>query len=175
MATNANANQPVKIFILAGQSNMEGKGEMTPATTINTLEHLVDPANDTAGDYQFLKDGADWKVWDDVWIDFNGNSGDLTAGYGSTSTLVGPELGFGRVVSEQNGSQVLIIMAAWGGKSLGRDFLPPSAEDYPAPQADGDKGFYYQQILDAVFRVTGDLGTIFPDYNGQGYEIAGFG
>ena len=29
---------PVKIFILAGQSNMLGKGEISPATTAGTLE-----------------------------------------------------------------------------------------------------------------------------------------
>lgn len=47
-------SSPVKIFILAGQSNMLGQGDISPVTTPGTLEHTV--ANDPAGIYQFLKD-----------------------------------------------------------------------------------------------------------------------
>ncbi len=47
---------PVRIFILAGQSNMEGQGDIASATTPGTLEHLV--ANDPGGDYQFLVVGG---------------------------------------------------------------------------------------------------------------------
>lgn len=175
----AHATEPVKIFILAGQSNMVGHGNMTPGTAVNTLEHLVNPANDTAGDYQFLVDGTGWKSWNDVWIHFARTSGtvkgNLTTGYGTSSGHVGPEIGFGHMASEQYESQVLIIKCAWGGKSLGRDFLPPSAESYPTPQGDGDKGFYYAEILRLVSLVTSDIGAHFPGYSGQGYEIAGFG
>lgn len=166
---------PVKIFILAGQSNMVGQGNMTPATAVNTLEHLVDPVNDTAGAYQFLVDGENWRTWDDVWIDYLGRRGSLTTGYGTTTSHVGPEIGFGYMASGQYENQVLIIKCAWGGKSLGLDFLPPSAASYPPPQGEGDKGFYYAEILRLVSQVTGNLGTYFPGYAGQGFEIAGFG
>jgi hypothetical protein len=166
---------PVKIFVLAGQSNMVGHGEMNPGTSVNTLTYLANPANDPAGTYQFLKNGANWKVWDDVWIRFGGRTGSLTAGYGSATTTVGPELGFGHVASSQYENKVLLIKCAWGGKSLGNDFLPPSAESYPPPQIDGDKGYYYQQILSAVATVTGNIGAYVPGYAGEGFEIAGFG
>ncbi len=171
--------EPVKIFILAGQSNMVGHGNMTPATAVNTLEHLVDPVNDTALAYQFLVDGENWRSWDDVWIHYARSGGtikgDLTTGYGTSSGHVGPEIGFGQMASEQYENQVLIIKCAWGGKSLGLDFLPPSAESYPTPQGDGDKGFYYAEILRLVSLVTGNLGEYFPGYAEQGFEIAGFG
>ena len=52
---------PVKIFILAGQSNMQGQGEISPATRQGTLGYIV--ANDPNEDYQFLADpNGDWTV-----------------------------------------------------------------------------------------------------------------
>ena len=160
-------SSPVKIFILAGQSNMLGQGDISPVTTPGTLEHTV--ANDPAGIYQFLKDGGgNWVVRNDVWIrDQNPSKGGLTVGYGADSGKVGPELGFGHVIGDLNEHQVLIVKAAWGGKSLAVDFRPPSSG--------GTTGFYYNEILRLVNEATTNLGTYFPDYNGGGYEIVGFG
>ncbi len=165
---------PVKIFIMIGQSNMLGKGPIVGETTPGTLEYIV--ANDPGGDYQFLKSGEDWAVRDDVWIrDQDPQSGGLTVGYGGeASGLIGPELGFGHFVGDLYEQQVLIVKCAWGGKSLGNDFLPPSSGPYPAPQQDGDAGFYYKEVLRLVGEATANLATYFPDYNAAGgYEIAG--
>jgi len=120
-------DSPVRIFILAGQSNMLGQGNMTPVTTEGTLEYITAPANDPGGDYQFLVDGGGaWVVRDDVWIkDQDPTWGGLTAGYGSNTGTVGPELGFGHFVGDLYEKQVLIVKAAWGGKSLAVDFRPP--------------------------------------------------
>ena len=49
---------PVKIFIMAGHSNTQGHGEISPSTTQGTLSYVTTPANDPTGRYQFLKDGA---------------------------------------------------------------------------------------------------------------------
>ncbi len=173
---------PVKIFIMAGQSNTQGHGELNPATTQGTLSHLV--ANDPQGRYQYLKDGANWAERGDVWIHYQRNvplgsgvrKGGLTVGYGASSgnTTIGPELGFGHVMGNVNDNQVLLIKTTWGGKSLGVDFLPPSSENYPTPVAEGDKGFFYRKILEIVNDVTSNLAVHFPGYNGQGYQIAGF-
>ena len=62
-----------------------------------------------------------------MFIDFLGRRGPLSVGYGVPSKCLGPELGFGHVVGDHLKDRVLIIKTAWGGKSLGRDFLPPSA------------------------------------------------
>lgn len=168
-------DSPVKIFIMIGQSNMLGKGEIAGATTQGTLEYIV--ANDPGGDYQFLQDGSsNWVVRDDVWIrDQDPNAGGLTVGYGGeASGLIGPELGFGHLVGDLYEEQVLIVKCAWGGKSLGNDFLPPSSGPYPTPVAAGDTGFYYQEVLRLVGEAIDNLGTYFPDYNAAGgYEIAG--
>jgi hypothetical protein len=175
-------DSPVKIFILAGQSNMEGKGLISPVETTGTLEYVV--ANDPDGDYQFVVDEqGDWVVRDDVWIrDEAPQEGGLTVGYGTTSSLFGPELGFGHLIGDRNEEQVLILKAAWGGKSLAVDFRPPSSGSsdnpsvpYDPPTANGDDGFYYSEILRLVNEAKTNLGTYFPDYDGNGYEIVGFG
>ncbi|MBK1855051.1 hypothetical protein JO972_08780 [Verrucomicrobiaceae bacterium 5K15] len=172
-------SSPLKIFILVGQSNMVGQGEISPQSKPGTLEYLV--ANDPKAEYQHLVDGSgDWVVRDDVWIQERfASRGGLTAGYGGDTAagltdLIGPELGFGHAVGDLYEEQVLIIKAAWGGKSLGLDFLPPSSGPYPTPTESGDPGYFYQQVLEAVSAVTDNLTTYFPDYDGGGYEIAGF-
>ena len=111
---------PVKVYILAGQSNMEGKGQMKLAEHQSTSAEFKD-------DYKHLKPDGKWVVREDVWINFLDRRGPLTVGYGSPN-CIGPELEFGMKVGDFHQEQVLLIKAAWGGRSLGRDFLPPSAK-----------------------------------------------
>ncbi len=125
------ADRPVKVFILAGQSNMAGTGFVKADPKHNggkgSLEYLVkDPA--TAARYKHLvgKDGA-WAIRDDVWIHYLDRKGRLTVGYGGGTDRIGPELGFGQVVGDAFEEPVLLIKLAWGGKSLARDFRPPSS------------------------------------------------
>ena len=85
--TAPGGGSPLKIFILAGLSNMEGHGEMDPVGTQGTLEYIA--ANDPAT-YGHLKDGGSWAVRSDVWISYlRGGStqlcGGLTAGYGASA------------------------------------------------------------------------------------------
>ena len=56
----------------------------------------------------------------------------MKPGYGASSGQIGPELGFGHVTGDATKGQVLLIKAAWGGKSLGHNFLPPSVGKYLA-------------------------------------------
>ncbi len=62
----------------------------------------------------------------DIWIDYLGRRGNLTVGYGSPGKI-GPELEFGNRMGDHFNNQVLLIKTAWGGKSIGCDFRPPSA------------------------------------------------
>ena len=165
---------PVKIFILAGQSNMLGPGRTSRrSTTPGTLEYIA-AANDPDGDYQFLVDGGGaWVVRDDVWI--RDQNGQAAAGSPrATARLpppVGPELGFGHHVGDLYEKQVLIVKAAWGGKSLAVDFRPPSSG--------GTTGFYYNEILRLVNEMTANShqprAPISRTTTAGGYEIAGFG
>ena len=162
---------PVKVFILAGQSNMEGAGAIRSNLQRNdgkgSLEYLVkDPA--TADRYKHLVDEkGDWVVRDDVWIWYFDRKGGLTVGYGSRNDRIGPELQFGHVVGDQYEDQVLLIKIAWGGKSLAKDFRPPSSG--------GEVGPYYKELFQHVRDVLANLETHFPEYDGQGYEIVGLG
>jgi alpha-galactosidase len=158
---------PVKVFILAGQSNMQGKGVISGGA--GTLEDLL--KNDAQGTYSYLGSAnGQWAVRDDVWIVYERSatstrSGGLTVGYGSNDSQVGPELGFGHVMGDALQNQVLLIKTCWGGKSLAVDFRPPSSG--------GAVGFYYTEMLRLVDQALANLGTYFPDYDGRGYELAG--
>src|SRR5437764_2566778 len=124
----ADPPKPVKVFILAGQSNMEGKAK------VSLLEYQAgQPA--TRDLYKHLRKDGKWVERDDVWIKFLDRKGKLTVGYGSPG-CIGPELEFGNVVGDRYQEQVLLIKTAWGGRSLYRDFRPPSAGLPPAAVLD---------------------------------------
>ena len=190
---------PVKVFILAGQSNMVGDGHIDPAEKKGTLAYMV-RNSDKKDKFKHLvdKDGR-WLVRDDVWYfqrqvlkKGRGESQkvetiDITGGLrpglqGRADKLkIGPELQFGHVMGDHFDNQVLLIKTAWGGKSLAVDFRPPSAGE-PSFELKTSKngakpeiGKYYRLMMSDVRYVLGNLKKFFPQYNGQGYEIVGFG
>lgn len=165
------AETPVKVFVLAGQSNMQGHGFVSADVKRNggqgSLESLAkDKA--TAEKYKHLlgKDGQ-WAVRDDVWIHYLDRKGKLTVGFGAGKDMIGPELGFGVVVGNAFEEPVLLVKLAWGGKSLAKDFRPPSAG--------GEVGPYYREVVDRTRTVLKQLRTEFPEFGDRGYELAGFG
>jgi alpha-galactosidase len=136
----------------------EGKGSLAYAvqdpTTAERYQHLVD-------------DDGKWVVRDDVWIWYFDRKGGLTVGYGARNDRIGPELEFGHVVGDHYKDQVLLIKIAWGGKSLAKDFRPPSSG--------GAVGPYYHELFQHVRAVLTNLEEHFPGYEGQGYQVIGFG
>ncbi|MCY2994395.1 MAG: sialate O-acetylesterase [Planctomycetota bacterium] len=170
-ATAEGKKGPLKVFVLAGQSNMEGQGKIAADPKSNggkgSLQYLVkQPA--TAARFQPVVDrDGKWIVRDDVWIWYLGRKGNLTVGYGAREDRIGPELGFGIVLGDCLDNQVLLIKVAWGGKSLAQDFRPPSSG--------GEVGPSYKELIGHVKEVLANLQTLFPDYDGRGYELAGFG
>ena len=183
-------SKKVKVFILAGQSNMEGKAKMT------LLEYQIDQP-ETRDFFKHLKKDGKWVVRDDVWINYLDRRGKLTVGFGSRN-CIGPELEFGNTVGNHFKEQVLIIKTAWGGKSIGRDFRPPSSglpneekleqilqqtnkrnkeRNRPEITMDDVKdtyGKYYREMMKEINTTLKELKTRFPQYKGQGYEFAGF-
>jgi alpha-galactosidase len=160
------------VFILAGQSNMEGFGAIEGEDRKGTLRHLVrDPV--TADRYTHLVDSeGNWVVRGDVWLrclplDNPDRGGNLTVGFGAKRSFIGPEFGFGLVVGEALDNQVLLIKIAYGGQSLAKHFRPPSSG--------GEIGGAYHGVVNNTREVLDNLKTYFPDYDGKGYEIAGFG
>ncbi len=170
-AAFAAPRKPIQVFILAGQSNMEGHGAIAANPEQNegkgSLEYLV---NDKATAEQYRHtvnaDGS-WVKRDDVWIEYLGRKGKLSVGFGAREHLFGPEFQFGHVVGSHFKEQVLIIKTAWGGKSLAGDFRPPSSG--------GTVGPFYKQMVEHVQDVLKNIDKHFPDYRGQGFTIAGFG
>lgn len=171
--------KPLKVFILAGQSNMQGQGMVTsqdeqgrerPGTLLATLrdrikgqqlKHLVNAKGEWA------------EKRDDVWVydisEFGKRHGPLKFGYGwdlGSRAWFGPELQFGHVLGERLENQVLIIKTAWGGRDLYKDFRPPSAG--------GTVGPFYTQMIGTVKKVLSSLDTQFPENRGRRYELAGF-
>lgn len=175
--------KPLKVFILCGQSNMEGHAQTKTFPAI-----AKDPK--TADIYKEMV-GADGKpvVCDDVYIaysygDFPGNpvgkkSGKLTAGYGSQHHVgtgkIGPEFTFGIYMHKMLNEPVLLIKDAWGGKSLMVDFRPPSAGEITDEKSKEKAGVYYKLLIEHVNEVLADPKQVYPDYDPQqGYELAGF-
>lgn len=111
---------PLRVFILAGQSNTVGNASMVH------LRKLVDNAT-TAQEYAHLWSGTNWTQRDDVFVRFEERYGNLTAGYGYPGNHFGPELEFGWTVGDALDENVLLIKTSWGGKALAVQFRPPSS------------------------------------------------
>jgi len=194
--------QKLKVYILAGQSNMEGHAKVT------TFDYLGDDPATAPLLQEMVGADGDPRVCDDVWISYltgsrDGNGegfGRLTAGYGSRRNpsedggKIGPEFTFGLRMGRAHEEPVLLIKTAWGGKSLHTDFRPPSAgpfefrpeqleqfrsQDKDVDQIVADKaaatGHYYRLMIAHVRHVLGDIARVVPDYDAQrGFELAGF-
>jgi alpha-galactosidase len=150
---------------------MEGQGKIAADARRNdgkgTLEYLVKDAATAKRFAHVVDEAGKWVVRDDVWIWYLGRKGGLTVGYGARNDRIGPEFQFGHVMGGCLDNQVLIIKTAWGGKSLAKDFRPPGSG--------GETGPYYTEMMKHIKDVLGDIKKHFGDYDGEGYEIVGFG
>ncbi len=178
LAASVTSAKALQVYILAGQSNMEGQS-VVDLTGKNyndgrgtLVEVMARPANAERYAHLRAKDGS-WVVRKDVWIRYQREKqpllvGELSVGYAvyGDKHHFGPELQFGHVVGEASRDQVLLIKTAWGGKSLFRDFRPPSAGGVVGP--------YYVKMLAEVRAALADLKKDFPSYDGSPVELAGF-
>ena len=174
LASHALAGDTLKVFVLAGQSNMVGAGEVRAREDRNegrgSLEHLVRSEETRERFAHLVAEDGSWIERDDVWISFTGSRearGRLAPGYGGREDTIGPELGFGQVVGDHLDEPVLLVKVAWGGKSLAVDFRPPSAG--------GEVGPTYTDLLAAIRREVASIGEHFPDLEHDGVEVVGFG
>ena len=187
---------PVKVFILAGQSNMQGHAH------IRTMDVMAkDPKTAPLLELMRDSDGSPWTS-ERTWIASIGSSetpktGALTAGFGPEKggPKFGPEFAFGLFAERAFPDHpILIIKTAWGGKSLHTDFRPPGAppyafnenqlkqiedkgqdlEEMQAAKAEAS-GHYYRLMMDYVKQVLADPKQVYPDYDpDQGFELGGF-
>lgn len=160
-----------KVFILAGQSNMEGQGVVSmdheeyynggKGNLVWSMEH-----SKSRGKMKHLRDEKrKWVKRDDVEICFEAKEkkrrGPLTVGYTGYggSSHIGPELQFGHVIGDYFEEPVLLIKTAWGGKSLQKDFRPPGSG--------GETGEYYLKMIEEVREAL-------SGFEAGAFEIVGF-
>ncbi len=193
------AAKPLKIYILAGQSNMQGQAQLStvPRMALSPeTKALHDKMLDEAGN-PIAHKGASI-------VYFTG--GDISKGEERPLVVqkgvlaagvvgaIGPDIAFGITMDEAEDAPILIIKTAWGGRSLSHHFRPPSAglmpftppsntnrqptaEDLKKREDDYNKtqGLYYRLMLDLVKGVLADPGRYSDAYDPeQGYELAGF-
>jgi hypothetical protein len=186
--TASGSEKVVKVFILAGQSNMQGAGQIKADPSRNggqgSLEYLT-KAEETKNKFGKLRnESGQWLKRQDVWISYLDREGPLSVGYGARQETIGPELAFGWVMGDTFDEPVLLIKCAWGGKSLAVDFRPKSAGSIPYSLGEkGDEaikmdpsivGHYYRETLELVRTTLNRVGEIVPGSDGS-YEIIGFG
>ena len=190
----ADVSKPVKVFLLAGQSNMEGKAS-------NGLLNYQATNAATKDLFAHLRKDDQWIVRDDVFIKFLGRKGPLTVGYGSPGAT-GVELEFGTAMGNHFGEPVILVKAAWGGHSLFKLFRSPSAgfpeslekeladaqasvkksnekngKNAPLPTMEDikkDYGSSYRNMMKEVKDVMDNHATMFPELKGRPAELAGF-
>jgi len=124
------ATRKLKVFILMGQSNMVGMGDIGPGTNRGTLAYLTK----TEKKYPFLVDDAgQWTVRKDVYYyDARVKKGSPLSPTSNNGKSIGPELGFGYVMGHIFHEPVLVLKSCIGNRSLGWDLLPPGSERYQA-------------------------------------------
>ncbi len=187
--------QPLQVFILAGQSNMQGHAQ------VRTFEHIgMDPTTKPMLELMQTADGTP-TICQRVWISSLGSAdtvktGKLTTGFGASQggPKIGPEFTFGIYMEITTDAPILIIKTAWGGKSLNTDFRSPAAgpyvfndeqlaklqqqgKDIAAVKAakESETGVYYRLMIEHVASVLANIKQVVPTYDeGQGYELAGF-
>jgi hypothetical protein len=186
----------VKVFILAGQSNMEGKAP-------NALLDRQAKDAKTRELFAHLRKDNKWIVRDDVFIKFLERKGPLTIGYGSPGRT-GIELEFGTAMGNRFEEPVLLIKTAWGGHSLYKLFRSPSAGYPPAEvlrkeldqarervqknnaknkkndplpareDIEKEYGASYRKMMAEVKDVMNNSATLFPALKGKKLEVTGF-
>ncbi len=181
--------KPLKVYILAGQSNMQGSAHK------RTLAAIGDDPQSAPLLKDILAANGQPVVCDNAWITYlTGRRGEearlhgkVKVGYGFDNERIGPEYGFGIYMDRALAVPVLLIKAAWGGKSLAFDFRPPSAGAYVPSDRERERGnippkekvgHCYRAMVRFVrgtLRDAESIRKIVPDYDEkQGYCLAGF-
>ena len=185
----ADMSQPVKVYILMGQSNMLGFGKPGPlqeAAKAGTYPYLVDEA----GEWTVRKDVRNVRVM----CSGNSPAKDHINDWMTIQGNIGPEIGIGHFVGHVTDAPVMILKSCIGNRSLGWDLLPPGTEawehggklqpgyrgtpDEPQGDTGGDmsKGWYagcqYDGDVSAAKAVLENLDKYYP--GATEYEVAGF-
>ncbi len=183
-------NKPVKVYIMSGQSNMVGLGNVY-GTDDKSLETMTLRQNKFPN---LVNEAGGWTQRQDVRyrgvISAIHNKG-LTPGCGASSNNLGPELGFGHIMGWYHDEPVLLLKSSIGNRSLSWDILPPGAAGYGLPIPTTPGAWYGGKQYDIYFKdesqwahpdaavtnvvdVLDNFAAQYPGWATQGFEIAGF-
>jgi len=168
---------PVKVFILAGQSNMEGHAG------VQTLDRLGEHPTHGYLLKKIKKADGSFVVRDDVFVSYK-KEGEhikrpLSVGMGAWGKdWFGPELMFGIGMGDHFKEPVLLIKTCWGGHTLFGHFRSPSAGkpaydtgDWPKPENVGES---YRKMVKEVRECLANIDADFPQLKGLETELCGF-
>lgn len=178
-ATTEETSSTLKVFLLAGQSNMEGQA----VVDLDHPEHynggrgilttiLEDP--EIAREYgHWRNEDGSWVKREDVFVCYQPERGPLKTGALSIGYAgyqdphhFGPEMELGWELGEHFDEPVLLIKTCWGGKNLMHDFRPPSSG--------GTVGPYYRRMITEYRAALANLEEHIPELAGLKPELAGF-
>ena len=173
-----NGSKKLRVFLLAGQSNMQGQGvvDFDHPKYYNGGKGILKNVmknRERAHLYKHIVDAkGDWIVRDDVFVRHQTKdelkTGGLTigfTGYGGNHHI-GPEFQLGHLVGDAYDEPVLLIKTAWGGKSIYKDFRPP--------RSGGSTGEFYKKMLAEYREGLAKLGDEFPQLAKRKPELSGF-
>ena len=127
----------------------------------------------------FADEDGEWTVRNDVtyWEtriskEKGGSGGPLSTT--SNGRFIGPEVPFGYVMGTYHDEPVLLIESSMGNRALSFDFRPPSSGKTDEEKANEFCGYEYDAMVNGVHNTLKSIDKIVPNYQGQGYEIAGF-
>ena len=167
------------------QVDLKGMGDLTwVVNDLGRFRHLL------------AEDGS-WVKRPDVFLNdaYLGKGASAPHGVEACGPTFGPELGFGFVMGTFHDEPVIVLKADIGNRSLGWDILPPGSEryifegkTYPGygeseltvltGEKPGSNDWYagkqYDDYTAALRAVLDNFGERYPQFKGQGYEVAGF-
>jgi hypothetical protein len=136
VGTEAGGGGAVKVFILLGQSNMVGAGDVKKLTAVVKEQKKYPYLVDEDGNWSVRQDVRNVRVmgsgtgamkeFNNEWLTVRGGK-------------IGPELGIGHVLGDAIDGPVMVLKSCIGNRSLGWDLLPPGSQSYEFE----DKGKVY--------------------------------
>jgi len=146
----ANQARPVKVYLMAGQSNMVGPG---------SNKHVEENHPELM------------KPRQDVWCVSAGKvSGPLRPGYGYGEGSFGLELTMGQVLGDAVEDPIVLFKTSTGGTTLHKHWRPPSA----VQRAGGEVGPLYTRMIRRFHNMLANREEAFGAFKGHPVELAGF-
>ena len=190
----ADMSKPVQVFILMGQSNMVGMGEVG-GDEAGSLKDIIKTKNKFP---YLLDDASNWSVRKDVrnvrvMVGRTGQMKVFKNDWMLIGGKFGPEFGIGHFLGEAVDAPVMTLKSCIGNRSLGWDLLPPGTEPYEFqgkmvpgyrgtpenPKGNGQKvegawyaGKQYDDDTEYAKSVLAKLNEYYP--GATKYEVAGF-